>query len=141
MGSSAITFPSIIIVFFALMAGEGGLAGEVSCGGNTTVRKFMEGPSVFVENLGQWQDKSIRFALDASWANVGLTDQGPRFQLFRRLGGDSKPADSSSPVPGTEGNSSALAEMREFGAVFEGAVQVAPAGRDKAARSTISRAM
>ena len=44
------------------------------------VQQFQKGPSVFIVNQGQWADESIRFALDGSGANVGLTDQGPRFQ-------------------------------------------------------------
>ena len=48
------------------------------------VQQFMAGPSVFIQNAGQWTDASVQFALDGSGANVGLTDQGPRFQLFRK---------------------------------------------------------
>ena len=47
------------------------------------MQQFMEGDSVFIENAGQWPDSSIKFALDSRGANVGLTDRGPRFQLFR----------------------------------------------------------
>jgi hypothetical protein len=38
------------------------------------VQQFQKGPSVFIENQGQWAGESIRFALDGSGANVGLTD-------------------------------------------------------------------
>jgi len=50
----------------------------------TTVERFQAGPSVFIENRGQWDHDSILFALDSQGANVGLTAEGPRFQLFRR---------------------------------------------------------
>ena len=49
------------------------------------VQQFMEGDSVFIENAGQWPE-FIRFALDSRGANVGITDRGPRFQLFRKTG-------------------------------------------------------
>jgi len=83
----------------------------------------MSGPSVFVSNEGQWADETIRFALDGFGANVGLTDFGPRFQVFRDT--ESIPAnDLSDRVP-------APTEMFEFRAVLDGAEPVVPEGRDR----------
>lgn len=70
-------------------------AQEVSSQARAAVQQFMQGESVFIENKGQWADREIRYALNGMGANVGLTDRGPRFQLFR-----SKAEDSTSSLPG-----------------------------------------
>ena len=103
------------------------------------VKQFMEGPSVFIQNAGQWADDTVRFALDGAGANVGLTDQGPRFQLFRQTSAASVPSVPS--VPSTPSNergipaASTESEMREFGVTFAGAACVAPTGRGTSDRS------
>ncbi len=96
----------------------------------------MKGPSVFIENAGQWADGAIKFALDGTGANVGLTDRGPRFQLFRR----------EAPVSGAEERDSSMPEairqapdpkpssMHEFALVFDGAATSAPVGRGQSDR-------
>jgi len=63
------------------------------------VAAFMQGPSVFIENAGQWGAPEIRFALDGQGANVGLTDRGPKFQLFREL---PRPAEAAAQVADAE---------------------------------------
>jgi len=90
------------------------------------VQQFMAGASVFIENAGQWADTSIRYALDGRGANVGLTDQGPRFQVFRQTEEAAPVADGS--IPDTRASS----EMHAFSMVFDGAATVAPVGRDQA---------
>ncbi len=40
--------------------------------------------AAFIKNAGQWLAPEIRYALDSHGVNVGLTDQGPRFQIFAR---------------------------------------------------------
>ena len=99
------------------------------------VQQFMAGPSVFIENAGQWADGSIRFALDGSGANVGLTDQGPRFQLFRKTSTTSTTFTPSTPGQALEKSAPAPTEMHEFAVVFDGAARVAPAGRGKSDRT------
>jgi hypothetical protein len=48
------------------------------------MEKLAHSPAVFIENQGQWEDETIRFALSSMGANVGLTDEGVRFRLFQR---------------------------------------------------------
>ena len=48
------------------------------------MEKLAKSPSVFIENRGQWEDETIRYALSGMGANVGLASEGLRFQLFRR---------------------------------------------------------
>ncbi len=60
---------------------------EASPEAKAAVAQYMAGPSVFIQNLGQWNAPEILFALDGTGANVGLTGHGPKFQLFRRVEG------------------------------------------------------
>ncbi|MCE5228052.1 SBBP repeat-containing protein [bacterium] len=48
------------------------------------VQRFQQSAPVFVENMGQWPDLSVRFALSAGGVNVGLTSGTLKFQLMRR---------------------------------------------------------
>ena len=48
------------------------------------LQKFNTSPPLFIENKGQWEDDSIRFAYSSGGVNVGFTDEGLRFQLIRR---------------------------------------------------------
>ena len=48
------------------------------------MEKLAKSPAVFIENRGQWEDETIRYALSGMGANVGLASEGLRFQLFRR---------------------------------------------------------
>ncbi len=90
------------------------------------VARYMAGPSVFIQNLGQWDAPEILFALDGTGANVGLTERGPKFQLFRRVEGAAPEA------PGAEkamGDAPPPMEMHAFGLVFDGAAAATPVGR------------
>jgi len=101
------------------------------------IQQFMQGDSVFIENAGQWPDSSIKFALDSRGANVGLTDHGPRFQLFRTKPGltPAEPSDRSDPSdPPDQTTPPPPSEMHEFALAFDGAATVAPAGRDRSDR-------
>ena len=107
------------------------------------MQQFMEGDSVFIENAGQWPD-FIRFALDSRGANVGITDHGPRFQLFRQkpaeAGTVSSPTsadtapEAKGPLPDPKSEPPAPSEMHEFALVFDGAAAVTPAGRGQSER-------
>jgi len=106
------------------------------------VEQFMAGPSVFIENAGQWAEADIKFALDSHGANVGLTDRGPRFQLFRKTETDptdpTDPTDLSDPsgLPEPAREPAAVpSAMHEFGLVFDGAAVVAPVGRGQSDRT------
>jgi len=98
----------------------------------------MQGPSVFIENAGQWGAPEIRFALDGQGANVGLTDRGPKFQLFREL---PRPAEAAAQVadpadPARAGDRApAPREMHAFGLLFDGAAAVSPEGRGLSERT------
>ena len=102
------------------------------------VAAFMQGPSVFIENAGQWGAPEIRFALDGQGANVGLTDRGPKFQLFREL---PRPAEAAAQVadpadPARAGDRApAPREMHAFGLLFDGAAAVSPEGRGLSERT------
>ncbi len=92
------------------------------------VARYMAGPSVFIQNLGQWDAPEILFALDGTGANVGLTDRGPKFQLFRRAengAADKKAPDAEKGI----GNTPPPMEMHAFGLVFDGAAVATPVGR------------
>lgn len=64
----------------ALCAGDDGAAHPEA---RAKIAQYMQAESVFIENAGQWAAPEIRFAMDSHGANVGLTEHGPRFQLFR----------------------------------------------------------
>ncbi len=49
-----------------------------------TIELFSTSPATFVENQGQWEDESVRYAFFGDGANVLHTDSGPVFQLFQR---------------------------------------------------------
>ncbi|MEK7676027.1 MAG: hypothetical protein AAB676_09370 [Verrucomicrobiota bacterium] len=94
------------------------------------MENFMKSPAVFIENRGQWGDEKIRFALSSQGANVGLTDQGPRFRLFqRKSAGAPNPARGHEPTAPVEIH--LPVPMKEFSAHFVGARRVTPLGEGK----------
>lgn len=94
--------------------------------------QLMTGEPVFVQNLGQWDDPSIHYALAGTGANVGLTDQGPSFQLFRPVETSaSNPASEDNGVGGLVREMPSPAEMQGFSMVFDGAAKTAPVGRNQ----------
>jgi len=115
------------------------------------LEKFQQSPAVFIENQGQWEDASIRFAMNSMGANAGLTSEGVRFQLFQReaekeigsigpigpmgLIGTRQEADRSKTdrrnAARGEAERHAATKMKEFVIRFEGARTVAPAGEGK----------
>jgi len=111
------------------------------------LEKFQQSPAVFIENRGQWEDASIRFAMNSTGANAGLTDQGVRFQLFQRewVSSHAEPQRRGEQnLPSSLCGSASLREaadhdavrnavtkMKEFAICFDGARAVAPAGEGK----------
>ncbi len=89
------------------------------------VAQYMSGPSVFIQNQGQWDAPEILFALDGTGANVGLTERGPKFQLFRKAATSFTAKDAEPSVKDT----APPVEMHAFSLIFDGAVPVKPAGR------------
>jgi hypothetical protein len=106
------------------------MAGEkpVDPKAQAAVQKMMTGPSVFIENAGQWPDADIHFALDGRGMNVGLTDKCPRFQLFKR----GKPADDAAKSVTQPPTTSS---MHPFSLMFDGATTVSPVGRGRSERT------
>ena len=89
---------------------------------------FSKGDAAFIKNVGQWSAAEIRYALDTHGINVGLTDQGPRFQIFQRKAAAPPSSTPASPDPKDEDTSPAFS-MHEFSILFDGAAQVSPQGR------------
>jgi len=115
--------------------GNAGTAMDASPEARAKIQQFIQGDSVFIENAGQWPDTSIKFALDSRGANVGLTDHGPRFQLFKTVSSPSIPSISSMPPePGQKTAPPPPSEMHEFALVFDGAAVVVPTGRGQSDR-------
>ncbi len=107
---------------------DGPAAAQNSPQAKAAVAQFMQRPSVFIENDGQWADPQIRFALDGVGANVGLTESGPKFQLFRKT----SPAVTAVADPaGARRDAPAPSEMHAFGLLFDGAAAATPVGRGR----------
>ena len=95
MNRGLITSAAVLCLFLAILSVHGTAqdtappsTAQTSAADPTAqakIQQFMAGDSVFIENAGQWPN-FIRFALDSRGANVGITDQGPRFQLFGKRG-------------------------------------------------------
>ncbi len=103
-------------------------------GQQQTIELFNTSPALFVENEGQWADESIRFLHQGNGANVAMTDAGPVFQLFRRVG----TAHQEQEEPFSEGwlgQSEAVPqislETTQFSVGFDGANLVTPVGMDR----------
>jgi len=97
---------------------------------------FSASPAAFIENTGQIDDPSIRYAFHGSGANVYHTTSGPVFQVFQRVGMDA--ANVGADLPNLRGNrppsASAqspkpIAQSLLFSAAFPGARQIKPVGR------------
>lgn len=103
------------------------------------LQRFQQGESVFIENRGQWEAAQILFALDSQGANVGVTAEGPRFQLFRR---EPAPNGETAEVPpeppprraDRDEGPPMVTHMHEFGVRFPGAKVVTPEGETKSER-------
>ena len=115
---------------------------EVRAKARPVLEEFQQSPAVFIENQGQWEDASIRFTMNATGANAGLTDQGVRFQLFQReaeqpIGpmGPIRPIGQMEMKTRREAVRGATVrsatKMKEFAIRFQGARAVAPAGDGK----------
>jgi len=109
--------------------------------------QFAKSPAVFIQNKGQWANESIRFALSSRGANVGVTDEGLRFQMFQRgpltnanERGSSRREEAHSQIRNPKSEirnyqslvTSAATRMKEFSVRFVGAKRVTPVGEGKA---------
>ncbi len=105
-----------------------------AAGQQQTVELFGTSPALFVENQGQWADESVQFLHQGNGANVAMTDAGPVFQLFRRVG----TAHQEQEEPFDDrwlGQSEAVPqislETTQFSVAFDGANLVSPVGMDR----------
>lgn len=137
---AALTLLSFYQIYTSVLA-----AAEPLPEAKAVVEQFMKGDAVFIENQGQWDDEEIHFALSSMGVNVGLTETGPRFQIFRQEKEESTSEKPSASVPsrteeksqhskaGLPGANSTpqKMEMQEFRAVFENANRVPPTGSER----------
>ncbi len=138
MFQSVVRSTSLIVTLIGCLAfpalAQGGTAdGERPSLESMAASALSEGEAAFIQNAGQWPAAEIRYALDSHGVNVGLTDQGPRFQVFRpeeetgEIG--TAPNERLSERDGMASVSSKATAMHEFGIVFDGAARVIPRGR------------
>ena len=102
---------------------------------STAVEVFDASPALFVENQGQWENESVRYAFFGSGANVLHTDSGPVFQLFQQFADDDTEASSKLPVQDDvpHGLGDVSVQQACFSASFDGANMIEPVGLDQAA--------
>jgi len=96
--------------------------------GQQAIELFNTSPAVFIENQGQWQDASIHYALNGSGANVGFTDQGPVFQLYKAK----RPRGEQPVDPMLRRETPPRMKGDSFRVTFDGARAVVPVGVDQA---------
>ena len=89
---------------------------------------FDTSPALFVENQGQWEDESVRYAFFGTGANVLHTNNGPVFQLFQQVADDDSEASSNL----AQGLGDVSVEQACFSASFDGAKTIEPVGSDQA---------
>ena len=65
------------------------------------LERLARSPAVFIENQGQWVDDTVRFALSRRGVNVGVTDDGLRFQVFPQAPEESASAAAPPAMAGT----------------------------------------
>ena len=90
-------------------------------------------PALFVENQGQWQDESVRYAAFGRSANVLHTDHGPVFQLFQQEPAeDNETSEDSIESGGSSRERQDVAVHQAcFSATFDGANATEPTGLDQ----------
>ena len=101
---------------------------------SAVVELFETAPAVFVENQGQWEDESVRYAFSGSGGNVLHTDRGPVFHLFQQQTNeqDQLPRDPlAAPDPWSEPDEVTW-QQASFSASFDGAQSIEPVGLDQA---------
>ena len=95
----------------------------------SAIEVFDTSPALFVENQGQWENESVRYAFFGTGANVLHTDSGPVFQLLQSEASESQA--SSDPPALVEPEPVAVQQTFVF-ATFDGAERVEPTGVDQA---------
>ena len=100
----------------------------------SAIEVFDASPALFVENQGQWENESIRYAFFGGGANVLHTDSGPVFQLFQQVPDDDTEASSSLLEQNDlrQGLADVSVQQAYFSASFDGANTIEPVGLDQA---------
>jgi len=94
------------------------------------IQLFQASPALFVENQGQWEDASVRYAFEGAGATVLHTDSGLVLHLHQREGDGL--ADDASSLPGLRPTEEPPAYVSTTVSVtFDGARQMSPAGRER----------
>jgi len=91
------------------------------------IQLFQASPALFVENQGQWEDESVRYAFEGAGATVLHTDSGLVLHLHQRE--EDGLADDASSLPDLHLTEEPPAYVSTTVSVtFDGARQVSPAG-------------
>ena len=90
------------------------------------LKMYSATPAVFIENIGQIADPTVRYAFRGSGANIFHTTKGPVFQLFKR----EKLSEEVNRHPRLH-KRDVIRRVCSFSMRFVGARQVRPTGRSK----------
>jgi hypothetical protein len=108
--------------------------------GDEAIQLFSTSTALFVENRGQWQDESVRYAFDGPGVDIAFTDQGLSFLLTRReefeqhdrtadaIGDALTPLGDPGGVDPIRNDTDYFALTAKFSMKFAGANTVAPEG-------------
>jgi hypothetical protein len=118
---------------------------------DTAIQLFSTSTALFVENQGQWQDESVRYAFNGPGVNIGFTDEGLKFVLTQSEAveeqgleeGDSPifPRGTTAggarkigtaPDASIPDGSEYITQTAQFSVSFDGANAVTPIGLDEA---------
>ena len=99
----------------------------------SAIEVFDASPALFVENEGQWEDASVRYAFFGTGANVLHTDSGPVFQLFQQETDDGTETPSSAHLLADPSHEPERTTIRQahFSATFDGAQTIEPIGLEQ----------
>lgn len=111
---------------------------------HTVLQKWVPSCAVFVENRGQWEDPSVRYALHGRRMNVALTTEGMRFQLTASSATDggrvhfgNPPvhlAEAALPRAKDASQLSSVPKRIDFSIRFVGGRDVQPVGRSRSSQ-------
>ena len=106
------------------------VAGGAEMDADEALQLFSTSTALFVENQGQWQDESVRYAFDGPGVNIAFTDEGLSFLLTEqeKVEGDtSDPLDPLADDP-IENPDDYITHSTQFSVSFDGANVVTPVG-------------
>lgn len=96
---------------------------------------FNLSPALFVENQGQWEESSVRYAFQRPGANILFTDEGPVFELYRAINAPERSGSDGrferDPLADRRAEPVEIEALR-FQTLFEGANAVRPVALNQA---------